>query len=179
MVARRLKLVMGALAWGVVVMLVPPPVLAQAQAEIAQAPMLLPVDADPLVVATRTGPHSFTIEVADDDLERAAGLMHRQSMPDDRGMLFVFQGPRPLSFWMKNTPMPLDLLFIAEGGRIAAILPGEPYSIAPISPGAPARYVLELKAGTAERKGIARGDLVSHPRIVVPAPGEGANAGGG
>jgi uncharacterized membrane protein (UPF0127 family) len=91
--------------------------------------------------------------------------MHRQSMPDDRGMLFIFEATRPVSFWMKNTPMPLDLLFIAEDGRIVSILGGEPFSPAIISPREPARYVLELKAGTAEREGITEGDLVRHPKI--------------
>lgn len=131
----------------------------------AGQPMLLPVDADPLEVATADGPRLFTIEVADDGARRSAGLMYRRTMPDDRGMLFIFEETRPVSFWMKNTPMPLDLVFIAEQGRIEAILPGEPYSIAPVSPGKPVRYVLELKAGTAAREGISVGDMVRHPRM--------------
>jgi uncharacterized membrane protein (UPF0127 family) len=66
---------------------------------------------------------------------------------------------------MKNTPMALDLLFIAEEGRISDILPGEPLSTAAISPGEPVRFVLELKRGTAERYGIRQGDLLRHPAI--------------
>ncbi len=91
--------------------------------------------------------------------------MFREAMPDDRGMLFVFQDTRNVAFWMKNTPMPLDLLFIGEDGRIRAIRQGEPRSEAVIDPGEPARYVLELKAGTAAKEGIEVGDLLKHPAI--------------
>jgi hypothetical protein len=127
--------------------------------------MMLPVDPAPLVVVTHKAERSFTIEIADDSAERSAGLMFREDMPDDRGMLFVFQDTRNVAFWMKNTPMPLDLLFIGEDGRIRAILPGEPQSEAVIDPGEPARYVLELKAGTAAKEGIKVGDLLKHPAI--------------
>jgi uncharacterized membrane protein (UPF0127 family) len=95
--------------------------------------------------------------------------MFRETMPDDRGMLFVFEETRQLAFWMKNTPMPLDLLFIGPDGKIKAILPGEPYSEAAISPDEPVRYVLELKAGTAAKQGISDGDLIKH-RMIVDAP---------
>lgn len=127
--------------------------------------MLLPVDPAPLVVVTGTGERSFTIEIADDAAERSAGLMFRQDMPDDRGMLFVFQETRDVAFWMKNTPMALDLLFVGQDGRIRAIMQGEPQSEAIIDPGEPVRFVLELKAGTAAREGIAAGDLLRHPAI--------------
>jgi len=129
------------------------------------APMILPVDPAPLTIETAGGERRFSIEIADDDRERSAGLMFRTEMRDDHGMLFVFEQTRRLAFWMKNTPMPLDLVFIGADGRIVAILKGEPFSIAPIAPEAPARFVLELKAGTAEKTGIADGDRVRHPRI--------------
>ena len=128
-------------------------------------PMILPVDPAPLTIETAGGERRFSIEIADDDRERSAGLMFRTEMRDDHGMLFVFEQTRRLAFWMKNTPMPLDLVFIGADGRIVAILKGEPFSIAPIAPEAPARFVLELKAGTAEKTGIADGDRVRHPRI--------------
>lgn len=131
----------------------------------ADQAMRLPVDPVPLIVETAGGERSFTIEIADEPSERSAGLMFRETMDDDHGMLFVFQETRPLGFWMKNTPMPLDLIFIGEDGRVLAILPGEPFSEAAISTGEPARYVLELKRGTAERAGINRGDLMRHPAI--------------
>ena len=134
-------------------------------------PMILPVDPAPLRVETDEGEPRFSIEIADDNVERSAGLMFRTAMDDDHGMLFVFERTRHLSFWMKNTPMPLDLVFIGEDGRIVDILPGEPFSLAPIAPEAPARFVLELKAGTAEKTGIANGDRVRHPRIDEVAGG--------
>jgi uncharacterized membrane protein (UPF0127 family) len=131
----------------------------------AQQPMLLPVDPAPLVVETDAGERSFSIEVADDNSERSAGLMFRRIMPDDRGMLFVFENTRRVGFWMKNTPMPLDLVFIGEDGSVKAIMPGVPFSEAPISPSVDVRFVLELKAGTAQKTGVAIGDRLRHPRI--------------
>ncbi|TPI33651.1 DUF192 domain-containing protein [Mesorhizobium sp. B3-1-6] len=132
--------------------------------------MLLPTDRTPLVVSTGSGERSFSIEIADTSAEREAGLMFRRTMADDHGMLFVFERTDEVDFWMKNTPMALDLIFIGEDGRIKAIKRGEPESEAIISPGQPVRFVLELKAGTAARDGIKEGDLLRHPAI-----GTGAN----
>ena len=131
----------------------------------ADQAMRLPVDPAPLVAETAGGERSFTIEIADDDSERSAGLMFRESMDDDHGMLFVFPETKEAGFWMKNTPMPLDLIFIGEDGRVRAILPGEPFSEAVISPVEPVRFVLELKQGTADKAGIRDGDLLRHPAI--------------
>ncbi|MEP6566029.1 MAG: DUF192 domain-containing protein [Mesorhizobium sp.] len=127
--------------------------------------LILPVDPSPLVAVTKSGDRSFSIEVADTDAEREAGLMFRQDMADDHGMLFVFENVRPVTFWMKNTPMPLDLIFIGQDGKIRAIKKGEPQSEAIVSSGLPVRFVLELKAGTAARNGIEYGDLLRHPAI--------------
>lgn len=127
--------------------------------------MILPVDPAPLVVETRAGNRGFRIEIAEDAGERARGLMFREQMDDDHGMLFVFEQTGPVGFWMKNTPLPLDLIFIGEDGRVRAVLPGEPFSEAAISPGVPVRFVLEVKAGIAEKAGIDEGDRVSHPSI--------------
>ncbi|OQM76595.1 DUF192 domain-containing protein [Manganibacter manganicus] len=128
-------------------------------------PMALPVDPTPLVVVTTGGERSFQIEIARAPNERAAGLMYRTAMPDDRGMLFVFEKTHDVTFWMKDTPMPLDLLFIGDDGRVKTIRQGEPQSVAIIPSSEPVRFVLELKAGTAARGGIARGDLVRHPAL--------------
>ena len=134
--------------------------------------MILPVDPTQLVVATKNGDRSFSIEVADTDAEREAGLMYRQDMADDHGMLFVFEMPQQVSFWMRNTPMPLDLIFVGQDGKIRAIKHGEPQSDAIISPGVPVRFVLELKAGTAARNGIGYDDLLRHPAVgTVSGPG--------
>lgn len=145
------------------------PFACSAAAETAGKAMILPVDSDPLVVETKAGERRFTVEIAADDYERAAGLMFRTRMKDDHGMLFVFERARRLSFWMRNTPMPLDLIFADEEGRIVAVMRGEPFSVAPISPAAPARFVLELKAGTAQKAGIIAGDRMRHPRIETDA----------
>ena len=134
-------------------------------------PMLLPLDATPLIVTTAKGDVRFSIEVADTGEERANGLMFRREMPDDRGMLFVFEETRRVAFWMKNTPMPLDLLFVEEDGTIGAIMQGTPFSEAPISPPVAARFVLELKSGTSARTGVAVGDRLRHPRIDAIAAG--------
>ncbi|MBX3596452.1 MAG: DUF192 domain-containing protein [Rhizobiaceae bacterium] len=132
---------------------------------LAEQPMILPIDQTPLVIDTGQDEAQFNIEVADDAIERSRGLMFRHEMPADRGMLFVFEQQQPLAFWMKNTILPLDLVFIDERGTVQAVLPGVPFSEAPISPGKPSRYVLELKQGTAKRLGIDAGDKVRHPLI--------------
>lgn len=139
--------------------------LAMQEPAAADMAMRLPVEPVPLVIETEEGEVSFTIEIADDPHERSAGLMYRETMKDDHGMLFVFPQVRLVGFWMRNTPMPLDLVFIGDDGGIRDILPGEPFSDATISPRSPVRFVLELKRGTAERLGIRNGDRVRHPII--------------
>src|SRR5690606_5320292 len=104
-------------------------------------------------------------EVADDPEKRQRGLMFRRTMGDNHGMLFVFPGSARRAFWMKDTPMPLDLLFIGSDGTVLAIAQGEPFSTESISPDVNARFVLELKAGTAQKVGIEVGDRLSHPII--------------
>ena len=128
-------------------------------------PMILPVDPPPLVAETPQGEKRVTIEVADEMAERSAGLMFRETMADDHGMLFVFERTQPVGFWMRNTPMPLDLIFIGQDGLVKAVKPGEPMSEATITPGEPVRFVLEFKRGTAERAGITRGTELRHPLI--------------
>ena len=127
--------------------------------------MILPVDPQPLIVETAQGKRPFSIEIADDPGERERGLMYRESMDDGHGMLFVFEDQREVGFWMKNTPMPLDLLFIAQDGTIKAIKQGESFSEAVISPGVPVRFVLELKAGIASKNGIVDGEKARHRAI--------------
>jgi uncharacterized membrane protein (UPF0127 family) len=159
-------LVLGILAAASVggVMVMPKPTSADGRA------MQLPVDPAPLVVETQAGARRFTVEVADDFNERSRGLMFRESMADDHGMLFVFEQMQEVGFWMHNTPMPLDLLFIGQDGRVKDILPGKPFSDAIIAPREPVRFVLEFKQGTAARTGIRAGDVIRHPAI-TEAPG--------
>ena len=124
------------------------------------------VDPVPLVVETENGQKSFFVEVADTDAERAIGLMNRESMPADHGMLFDFMGSRDVYMWMKNTPLSLDMVFIRADGTIAGIAENTiPFSEAIIASPGPVAYVLELNAGTAASKGLAIGDNVVHPAI--------------
>ena len=132
---------------------------------LAEAAMLLPVHMAKLAVDTKTGVKLFSIEIADESSEQERGLMFRTDMPDDRGMLFPLNVTRQAAFWMENTPMPLDLLFVGEDGRVKAILKGQPFSRAAISPGVPVRFVLELKEGISAKNGIAPGDRLRHPVI--------------
>lgn len=128
-------------------------------------PMMLPVDPAPLVAETDGGARSFAVEIADDEAERERGLMFRRTMDDGHGMLFVFQQARPVAFWMKNTVMPLDLVFIDAAGKVRAVRQGAPFSEAGIGPDGPVQFVLELKAGIAGKTGIEDGDRVHHPAI--------------
>lgn len=109
--------------------------------------------------------HRFSVEIADDDQERALGLMNRRELPADAGMLFVFPAPGPRTFWMKNTHIPLDLLFADETGTIRAVGRGKPLSLRPIFGGEAIQYVLEINAGTARRLGVAVGGEIRHPAI--------------
>ena len=118
-----------------------------------------------LTIVTRSGQrHSFQVEVARNQNDRAQGLMFRRSMAPDRGMLFDFERVEPVSMWMQNTYLSLDMLFIRPDGTIARIAANtEPLSTRTIPSGEPILAVLELNAGTAARLGIRAGDRVEHP----------------
>lgn len=108
--------------------------------------------------------HRFDVWVAADDRRRMQGLMHVEDMPDNAGMLFIFRAPGPISMWMKNTVMSLDMLFIGPDGRVGNIVANtRPFSLDTINSGFNALGVLELKAGTASRLGIESGAVVIHP----------------
>lgn len=107
--------------------------------------------------------HEFRVEIADDDAERARGLMYRRSLARDAGMLFLFPRDQVMSFWMKNTYVPLDMLFIDATGRIADLHENAwPLDETPIRSDRPVRAVLELVAGSVRRLGIKVGDRVIH-----------------
>ena len=101
------------------------------------------------------------VEVAEDEAARSQGLMYRRQMPEDEGMLFVFEYPQPLSFWMKNTYLPLDIAFVARDGSILNILRMKPLDEDPryLSQG-PALYAIEANAGWFQSQGIKAGDKV-------------------
>jgi uncharacterized membrane protein (UPF0127 family) len=116
----------------------------------------------PLRIRTASGQNrAFTVELAVTPDEQQRGLMHRQAVRPGHGMLFPFPLPKTASFWMKDTPLPLDLLFVRPDGTIAAILPGKPEDLTPISAGEPVIAVLEIAGGSARMLGIAAGDHVT------------------
>jgi uncharacterized membrane protein (UPF0127 family) len=103
--------------------------------------------------------HVFRAWIADTPASRARGLMYVRELPGDRAMLFRFELPQFASFWMKNTYIPLDLMFIASDGRIVNVIQdATPLSLAPLGSGAPVTAVLEVAGGTAARLGITTGD---------------------
>ena len=117
-----------------------------------------------LEIATKSGVHVFAVEVVDNDADRAKGLMYRKELPEGRGMLFDFHREQEVSFWMQNTYIPLDMVFIRGDGRILRIAENtEPMSTRLIPSGGPVRAVLEVVAGTAQKLGIAPGDRVASP----------------
>ena len=115
-------------------------------------------------IASQNGVHTFAVELVVNDAERSKGLMNRKELPEGRGMLFDFQREQEISMWMKNTYIPLDMLFIRNDGQILRIAENtEPLSERIISSGGPVRGVLEVIGGTARKLGIAAGDRVAHP----------------
>jgi hypothetical protein len=117
-----------------------------------------------LEIVTRGGVHTFAVELATTDDERSRGLMFRRELPEGRGMLFDFKQDQNISMWMKNTYIPLDMIFIRSDGRIHRIAENtEPESTRVIPAGAPVRAVLEVIGGTARKLGIRPGDRVAHP----------------
>ena len=113
-------------------------------------------------IAGKSGVHAFAVELATNDAERERGLMFRKELPEGRGMLFEFEVERPVAFWMHNTYIPLDMIFIAGDGRIVNIAENaQPLSDALIASGGSVRAVLEVIAGTARKFGIRPGDRVS------------------
>lgn len=121
------------------------------------------------VLVTASGRHRFTIDVADTPATRARGLMERTGIAPDYGMLFDFGADQPVSFWMKNTPTPLDMIFIRADGTVAGIAADTtPYSLETIDSPAPVRFVLEVVAGTARRIGLVPGNRMEQARVAAP-----------
>ena len=120
-----------------------------------------PLKVEPLDLVTARGIFHFKVEVADTAATREKGLMFRKTLAADRGMLFDFKTPRPVAFWMKNTLIPLDMLFIAADGHVVSIAQRAiPLSEIPIPSGGAALGVLELRGGRAAEIGAQPGDQV-------------------
>jgi uncharacterized protein len=116
-----------------------------------------------VTIDTASGARQFNVELAVTAEEQAQGLMYRRALPAEAGMLFDFGGTRPATFWMRNTLIPLDMLFIAADGRVADLHErAVPLSEAMIESKVPVRAVLELNGGTVARLGIKPGDVVHH-----------------
>ena len=120
-------------------------------------------DRSALEIASKTGVHSFSVEVVDNEADRAKGLMFRRSLPEGTGMLFDFKAEQEVSFWMQNTYIPLDMIFIRADGRILRIAENtEPMSTKQVPSGGKVLAVLEVIAGTTRKLGIVAGDRVAH-----------------
>ncbi len=128
-------------------------------AELPQGASVLPVET--IRIDTAAGPQAFRVEVAADHVSQERGLMFRREMPPDAGMLFDLHQNERIAFWMKNTVLPLDMVFIRSDGTVSSIEPNAtPYSTDPIPSAEPVRAVLEINGGRAYELGIKPGDRV-------------------
>ena len=127
-----------------------------------------PTESECVTIHTATGDHLFTVEWAVTTAERSCGLMFRETMAADHGMVFDFHVERSVSFWMSNTLISLDMVFIQAGGQVLSVAEfTTPLSLEGVPSDGPVRYVLELIGGTADRIGLAPGDMIDLDR----APG--------
>ena len=121
-----------------------------------------------VVEPRRGGRFAVTVEVARTDSERTRGLMFRSALAPDAGMLFVFEETGEHAFWMKNTLIPLDMIFIGDDGRVSGVVArATPGSLEPRS-GGPSRFVLEVNGGWAEAHGVAAGDAIRFEGVTYP-----------
>ncbi|QFT80711.1 hypothetical protein FIU89_08825 [Roseovarius sp. THAF27] len=112
------------------------------------------------------GSASFTVELADDNAERSQGLMNRESMARSAGMLFAYPAPRPVRFWMRNTLIPLDMIFLDDTGTVQKVHhEAQPLDESLIYGGDAIQYVLEINGGMARQLGISEGTELRHPAI--------------
>jgi uncharacterized membrane protein (UPF0127 family) len=117
----------------------------------------------PLTIHSKSGVHRFTVEVAATPEQQERGLMFRRSLAPDRGMVFPYNPPAPVGFWMRNTLIPLDMVFVRADRRIARIATAKPLDETVIPAGEPVVLVLEIAGGRAAQLGIAAGDTVEWP----------------
>jgi uncharacterized membrane protein (UPF0127 family) len=123
----------------------------------------------PVLVHAGGSTYRFAAEIADSADERAQGLMFREHLAANEGMLFLYPAEKPVAFWMKNTPLPLDLIFIDGSGHIVHVAAmARPYDTTPISSNGAAKAVLEILGGSAGQLGIKPGDLVEWPAQSAP-----------
>lgn len=120
-------------------------------------------------MTVQLGSRPFRLEVARSDKEQEAGLMFRDPLQKDHGMIFIFSDEQPRSFWMKNTKIPLDIIYAAGNGKIVAIKPMRPFDLTNVDSDAPAMYAIELNLGAAATTGLKVGDVIQIPRDVDAA----------
>jgi uncharacterized protein len=129
-----------------------------------------PCSPDRLDLRWTDGRESFAVEVADDVKERSKGLMFRTELGPASGMLFVYDAPRRPQYWMKNTLIPLDMVFADETGTVTRVHSGAiPGDLSPIDGGDGVQFVLEINGGLAQKLGIAPGSVMRHPAIGTDA----------
>ncbi len=122
-----------------------------------------------VILHTAEGDVAVAVEVAATPERQSLGLMYRKDLAPDAGMLFVFAESREHTFWMKNTPLALDMIFIGDDRRVVGIVKDAvPFTTTPRSVGAPSRYVLEVHAGFSARHGVRPGDRVSLEGVPTP-----------
>ena len=129
----------------------------------ATQPADVPVSEIQRKVTMEIGGKPFTLEVAANEADRQRGLMYRKSLPEDRGMLFVFPEQRPLSFWMRNTLIPLDIIYLDRFGKVVSVSQMKPLDETGVPSGWPAKYAVELNEGMAKRLGVKAGDVLKIP----------------
>lgn len=122
-----------------------------------------PPEREALQVLSGGATHAFQVEIADDEQERETGLMNRDNLPSEQGMLFLFPDARERAFWMKNTHIPLDILYISKSGEVISIQKNTmPMNETPLHSFGPAAAVLEINGGQADALGIKPGDRITH-----------------
>ncbi len=154
--------------------LLPPLLLALTAPDVGAggAAAATPCDRGTITILTGEGKARFAVEIADEPDEQARGLMFRPHLDEDAGMLFVYDEPRVARFWMKNTMIPLDMIFIDDSGRVErVIVRRDTYSERGTGSEGPVRAVLEINAGLSRELGIDAGDRAVHPAFeAAPEP---------
>jgi uncharacterized membrane protein (UPF0127 family) len=120
-------------------------------------------------VTMTIGSRDFILEIADTHEKRQTGLMYRREMPANRGMIFVFPSEQRLGFWMKNTYLPLDIIFLSSGGSVVSIATMKPLDLSSTDSVYPARFAIELNAGMAAQAGVRVGDRLAIPQQALRA----------
>jgi uncharacterized protein len=114
-------------------------------------------------VDMQIGSRTYTLEIANTDVARQRGLMERDAVPEDRGMIFVFPEERELAFWMKNTRIPLDIIYLDGSGHVVSVHQMKPYDRTSVPSAGQAKYAIELNLGQVAKTGVKPGDVLQIP----------------